>query len=117
MKERFAELADEVEAALVINDDLAERTISALGEYSEGLQTDKADLDSTDKVLALIHAVRPGWDVTIKGNVRMPNGHWRCTLRKSAGRDNDEYLGVARGPTLPHSLLASLLKVLSFESR
>ena len=116
MDKALASLAEEVEAALVLEDELAERTISAINDMSPGLQLERGNLDSTDKVLGLIYAIRPGWSVSIKGNASMPNGHWRCTLRKSSRRDNDEYIGVGRGPTLPHSLLASLLKVGTFSS-
>ena len=114
MNKELAALAEDVEAALVMEDDLAERVLSIINNLSGGFKIKRADLDSTDQVLSLIYAVRPGWNVSIKGNATKPNGHWRCTLRKSASRDNDEYLGVGRGPTLPHSLLASLIKALSF---
>ncbi|OSQ50885.1 hypothetical protein [Marivita geojedonensis] len=110
----LAALAEEVEAALVLEADLADRALSVINGISADLLLSREDLDSTDKVLSVIYAVRPGWSVTIKGNATRPNGHWRCTLRKSSDRDNDEYLGIGRGPTLPHSLLASLLKALSF---
>ena len=48
----------------------------------------------------------------MKGKAWMPNGHWTCSLRKTSSRDNDEYVGVGRGPTLPHALLAALFRVL-----
>jgi len=114
MNMELAALAEEMESALVLEDDLVRRVISLLNSLSSELSLDRADLDSTDKILSVIHTVRPGWNITMKGNATMPNGHWRCTLRQSSSRDNDEYLGIGRGPTLPHSLLASLLKALSF---
>ena len=110
----LTKLAEEIEAALVLEADLAERALAALANASSGIVVDVADLDSTDKVLAIIYAVRPGWSISIKGNATRPNGHWRCTLRKSSDRDNDEYLGIGRGPTLAHSLLAALMKALSY---
>lgn len=114
MNTELAALAEEVEAALVLGEELAGRTLSVINDLSGDLQIESADLDSTDKVLSVIYAVRPGWSVSIRGKATMPNGHWRCTLRKSSSRDNDEYIGIGRGPTLPHSLLAALIKVLSF---
>ena len=116
MNMELATLAEDVEAALVLEDDLAERVLSVINGLSAELDITRADLDSTDQVLALIYAARPGWSVSIKGTATLPNGHWRCTLRKSASRDNDEYLGIGRGPTLPHSLLAALIKALSFSA-
>lgn len=110
----LAALAEDVEAALVLEPDLADRALAVINGLSGDLKIGRADLDSTDAVLSVIYKVRPGWSVSIRGNATMPNGHWRCTLRKSTSRDNDEYLGIGRGPTLPHSLLAALLKALSF---
>lgn len=110
----LAALAEDVEAALVLDEDLADRAMSVLNGIAGDPKITRQDLDSTDAVLAVIYQVRPGWSVSIRGNATMPNGHWRCTLRRSSSRDNDEYLGIGRGPTLAHALLASLLKALSF---
>ena len=97
-----------------LGDELADRAISEINKAAGGQHIAHSDLDSTDKVLAIIYAIRPGWSVSMKGVARLPNGHWRCTLRRSDMRDNDEYLGVGRGPTLSHALLAALLKALAF---
>ncbi len=115
MDKKLAALAEEIEAALIIDDALAERVISTVEQLSQKT-LGKSDLDSTDMVLDLIYALKPGWSVSIRGSAAKPNGHWRCTLRRSSSRDNDEYIGIARGPTLPHALLASLLKTLSFST-
>lgn len=112
----LAALAEDVEAALVLETELADKVLAVINGLTGNPKVERADLDSTDAVLSLIYKVRPGWSVSIRGNATLPNGHWRCTLRKSSSRDNDEYLGIGRGPTLPHSLLASLLKALSFTS-
>ena len=113
MDQKLAALAEDLEAALKLDDHLADSVLSVIAERTN-ISVGKADLDSTDRVLEVIYALKPGWSVTVKGTARLPNGHWRCTLRQSAEKDNDEYLGIARGPTLPHALLASLLKALSF---
>ncbi len=111
----LAALAEDVEAALTLQEHLADRVISRLSGRTD-MTLQRLDLDSTDRVLELIYEIKPGWSVSVRGTARQPNGHWRCTLRQSSTKDNDEYLGVARGPTLPHALLASLLKALSFSS-
>lgn len=113
MDKKLAALAEEVEAALVIEDELAGRVIDAIEALTDRKVERKA-LDSTDMVLDLILTLRPGWSVNIRGLANKPNGHWRCTLRQSSHRDNDEYIGIGRGPTLPHALLASVLKAFSF---
>ena len=109
----LAALAEEVEAAFVLEPDLAARVLAAINGVAGDLTIQREDLDSTDKVLSVIYAVKPGWSVTIRGSAAMPNGHWSCTLRKTSASDDDEYIGIGRGPTLPHSLLAALLKALS----
>ena len=113
MDQKLAALAEDVEAALTLQEHLAERVLEVIRTRAT-ISVEAADLDSTDRVLEVIYALKPGWSVTVRGTARQPNGHWRCTLRRSSERDNDEYVGVARGPTLPHALLAALLKALSF---
>ena len=116
MDKGLALLAEELEASLVLTDDITERALTAVNAHSGDAKMGPDDLESTDRVLSVIYAARPGWSVSIRGTMSHPNGHWRCTLRRSMGRDNDDYLGVGRGPTLPHALLAALLKAMSFAS-
>ncbi|WP_424940525.1 hypothetical protein [Aliiroseovarius sp. S253] len=113
MNTDLVKLAQEVEAALTLDGDLVERVIAQLFEVLGDQRIEPKHLDSTDQILALIAAIRPGWAMSMKGAAHLPNGHWSCSLRKSDLRDNDEYLGIGRGPTLPHSLLAALLKALA----
>lgn len=109
------ELANEIEAALEIGDDLALRCVEAakdLGGQSEDRDPfSKADLDATDRILLLVYEALPGWTVSIQGKAWQPNGHWRCRLRQSSSRDNDELIGLGHGPTLPHALIAALFRV------
>lgn len=108
-------LADAIEAALKIEDDLARRAMEAIAKV-DAPHADAfmgSDLDSTDRILGLVYHVLPGWTVSVKGKAWMPNGHWTCSLRKTSSSDSDEYVGVGRGPTLPHSLLAALFRVLA----
>lgn len=117
MDKKLAALADEIESALYLEEELAGRTMGVINDLCGNEAVERAsELDSTDKVLGLIYALKPGWSVSTRGKASMPNGHWRCTLRKSTSRDNDEYIGIGCGPTLPHSLLAALLRVLAFSS-
>lgn len=116
MDRKLVALAEDIEAALEIGDDLAGRIQSAVSGFSD-TRLARSDLESTDAVLGLIHEVKPGWSLSIRGKASTPNGHWRCTLRQSSSRDNDEYLGVGQGPTLPHALMACLLKTMAFAAR
>lgn len=113
MDRKLVDLADEIEAALALEGDVPERVLAAIAGFS-ATRLAREDLESTDAVLRLIHGVKPGWSLAIRGKASLPNGHWRCTLRQSSSRDNDEYLGVGQGPTLPHALLACLLKTMAY---
>ncbi len=112
MDNTLAELAHEIEAAFELSEDLSERARNALlariGDLPAGI-----DLDATDDVLGLVHKCLPGWAIHIKGTATQPNGHWHCSLRKSAIRDNDPYVGIGNGPTLSHALLAAILGALA----
>ena len=114
MDKTLAAMAAEIEGALELSPDLAARTCEVLGGIC-GEEIDPGALDSTDRVLTILYKTKPGWTISAAGTVHLPNGHWSCTLRNSDTRDNDEYLGIGKGPTLPHSLLAALLKALAFE--
>ena len=71
-------------------------------------------LGSSDGVLDLINAIVPGWSVHITGKAYVSDGHWTCTLRRSSGRDNDEFVGIGRGTQLHHALLSALLRTADF---
>ena len=113
-KKTLLELADRIEAALTLEDALGQEVLTELGALAAGQAKDLAsgDLDSTDRILALVYEALPGWTVSVKGKAWRPNGHWTCSLRKTSSRDSDEYLGLGRAPTLPHALLAALLRVI-----
>jgi hypothetical protein len=49
----------------------------------------------------------------LKGTATHPNGHWHCSLRRSDIRDNDPYIGIGAGPTLPHALLGAVIAALA----
>ncbi|MEO0703877.1 MAG: hypothetical protein AAFY80_17200 [Pseudomonadota bacterium] len=108
------ELADQIEAALTIDQELVEKTVATVAEVDATYTIDfeAADFESTDRVLALVYDVLPGWTINMKGKAWQPNGHWVCSLRKTSNRDSDELIGIGRGPTLPHSLFAALLRVI-----
>ncbi len=112
MNEPLAGLAHEIESAFELTDSLAERARDAVaGKVSA--PPEAADFESTDKILRLVKECLPGWSIHIRGTATTPNGHWHCSLRRSAVRDNDAFVGIGRGPSLPHALLAALLGALA----
>lgn len=113
MNIEIADLAHEIEAALSINDQLADRAIAAIQTLHIGRDLKRGDIDSPDRMLEIVYEGWPGWDVSTRGKARLPNGHWRCTLRRSSTRDDDEFIGVGRGPTLAHAILAAALHLIA----
>lgn len=108
MDKTLAALAQEIEGALELTDDMKSRATDALRARVEGL-SDGMDFDATDDVLAIVRLALPGWMIQIKGTATDPNGHWHCSLRRSDVRDNDPYVGIGHGLTLPNALLAAVL--------
>ena len=66
---------------------------------------------STDAILALVNAALPGWYLSIHGRARKAAGAWRCTLRRSDVRDDDEAIGVGEAHSLNLAILAAVLRV------
>lgn len=112
MDKTLAQLAHEIEAALEMTEDLRTRAASAIGAKVEGFDT-ATDFGSTDAVLRIVRECLPGWTIQLKGTATHPNGHWHCSLRRSDVRDNDPYVGIGAGPTLPHALLGAVIGALA----
>lgn len=113
-KAELLDVAKRMEETLQVDKDLADRVRAAV----TSLVRDKPDLvpaspdfyDDTHAVLVLITHVLPGWSMSLEGRATRGNGHWTCTLRRSDWRDDDPFIGIGKGPTMPHALLAALLK-------
>lgn len=74
-------------------------------------------LTSSDAVLDLIDDVLPGWSIHLTGKATERDGHWKCTLRSSASRDNDEFVGRGKGKVLSHALLAAMIRTADYLSQ
>ena len=108
------DLARRVEAASNADLDLPATVASALrasfpaaasaGQIPDDIAT------STDAILAQVIATLPGWHFSIHGRARA-SGEWRCTLRRSDVRDDDEAIGVGEAHTLNLAILAAVLRV------
>mgnify|MGYP001822861950 FL=1 len=112
MNKELSNLAREIEAAFELSENLTERARNALKETLRTPPT-VSDFHSTDRVLKMVQECLPGWAIHIKGTATSPNGHWHCSLRKSEIRDNDSYVGIGQGPTLPHAVLAAVIGALA----
>ncbi len=66
---------------------------------------------SSDALLDLVAEALPSWSLHITGHSASVAGRWTCTIREIGVRDDDELIGVGKAETLPHALLAALLKV------
>jgi len=69
---------------------------------------------STDAMLLMVDHGLPGWTIMLSGVASEKDGHWTCTLRNSAGRDNDPFVGIGKCASLPLAILAAFLKALAF---
>ncbi|MFY0693052.1 MAG: hypothetical protein JXR14_14155 [Paracoccaceae bacterium] len=74
------------------------------------------DIGTADGIVHLVDRVLPGWTIQMTGTASEPDGHWHCTLRQSAIRDNDEFIGRGEGKILSHALLAALLRTLRYRA-
>ncbi len=69
------------------------------------------DISTADGAMLVVDRAYPNWNVNIHGRANDQDGHWRCTLRKNDGRDNDVAIGSGRSPVLAQAILAAVLKL------
>lgn len=108
-------LADQVETAgagdAAVEDRVAEALATAFGE-APGLPAQSSEfLETTDAALHVLDTMAPGWEISIRGIAREPDGHWTCTLRESSVTDDDAVIGIGSSPALPCALIAALLRL------
>jgi hypothetical protein len=115
LKADIEELAKRVEVAGRADLDLPAEIETALrASFPGGASAGPIPQDittSTDAVLAQVMAALPGWHLSIHGRARTSAGSWRCTLRRSDVRDDDEAIGVGEAHSLSLAMLAALLRV------
>jgi hypothetical protein len=121
VSENLNDLARRIEAAADVDAatsslalEQVEKSLTRIGIKPQG---DWKDLSSTDHVLHLVDQAAPGWSIHLDGKAFEPNGHWRCTLRPSDMRDDDEFIATAKGPRLVNVLVAAFLRLLAHISR
>jgi hypothetical protein len=107
-------LAKRVEAAGSADPDLSANVASALREWFPSAASAGPIPDdiatSTDAIVAQVIAVLPGWHFSIHGRARITSGAWRCTLRRSDVRDDDEAIGIGEAQSINLAILAAVLR-------
>jgi hypothetical protein len=113
--DQMQKLAERIERASTIDPELASQIFeglkSAFPDESRAMEPEASLIESTDSVLELIDTMLPGWEISLRGFAREPDGHWRCTLRESTASDDDEVIGIGRAPALPLAMLLALLRI------
>lgn len=90
---------------------LTEATKALAGVFRTAPDHPEALGEPTVAVLHLIDHCLPGWSITLKGQAIEPDGHWDCSLRETTARDDDAYVGHAKGPTIALAALGALVTV------
>lgn len=85
-------------------DILAEICTAAAATFPETPAHPEVLSDPSEAVMHLLSHCLPGWHIRLTGQAAEPDGHWRCSLRKSAVDDDDLVVGTATGPTIALTL-------------
>ena len=106
------DLTDRLAAATSLDSDMLAEICTAAGSvFPEAPAHPEVLSDPTEAVMHLLSHCLPGWHIHLTGQAAEPNGHWRCSLRKSDAHDDDLVVGTATGPTIPLTLVRSLWDV------
>jgi hypothetical protein len=96
------DLTDRLAAATSLDSEmLAEIRTAAANVFPDAPAHPEVLSEPTEAVMHLLSRCLPGWNIHLTGQVAEPNGHWRCSLRKSEVNDDDQVVGAATGPTIP----------------
>ena len=119
--EQLHDLVERIEVAEWPDPDLAtavmESMKSAFPAETGPITIEPGLLESTDQALHLVSQNVPNWSILLQGYAHEPDSHWSCTLREGTVRDDDDVIGIGRGPTPPLALLAALLRILVIRAR
>lgn len=99
------DLTARLAAATSLDSDMLAEICTAAGSvFPEAPAHPEVLSDPTEAVMHLLSHCLPGWQIHLSGQAAEPNGHWRCSLRKSDAHDDDLVVGAATGPTIPLAL-------------
>lgn len=89
-----------------------ERAFADRGVFSDAK---RRAMGSSDDLLRLMAEALPSWSIHLTGHSASVAGRWTCTIRETGVRDDDELIGVGKAATLPHAILAALLKIVDLK--
>jgi hypothetical protein len=105
-------LLDRASAARTLDAGLLHDVANALRPiFPKAPNLPEALSDPTEAVLHLIDRCLPTWTISLTGKAIEPDGHWRCYLRETTGRDDDAVIGHGQAPVVTLALLQALLRV------
>ena len=90
---------------------LAEIRAAAAAVFPDAPAHPEVLAEPSEAVMHLLAHCLPGWNIHLTGQAAEPDGHWRCSLRKSDAHDDDQVVGTAAGPTVPLVLALALMDV------
>ncbi|MDP3264669.1 MAG: hypothetical protein U1E06_07170 [Tabrizicola sp.] len=118
IKSDIERLIHEVESSATLDHASFSRSVEALRHvFPDAAIALAATTDLVEQVLHLIDAILPAWTIQLTGKAMEPDGHWRCSLRETRGRDEDEVIGLGSGAVVGLALLAALLRVALAKAR
>ena len=105
-------LKTQVEAASLLDHELLTKAYDALRPiFPEMPASFEASSGQVEEILHIVQIVAPNWTIQLTGKAMEPNGHWRCSLRRSRSNDEDEVIGLGFGAVVGLALVAALLHV------
>ena len=115
-EELFQRLETATDHDLSALEDAAKLLSVSAEQKRAGSRVTPQDIETTDEIVHVVDRILPGWTIQVTGTAAEPDGHWHCTLRQSAIRDNDEFIGSGEGKILSHALLAALLRTVQYQA-
>lgn len=111
-KHEIEALLTQLDAAATLEGDTLAAAAALMRDiFPEAPQHPEVLSEPVEAVLHLIDHCLPGWSIHLAGKAHEPDGHWRCSLRQSRDRDEDEVIGMGTGPTVSLALIKALLRV------
>jgi len=116
-KAKIESLLKQIENAETLEGDvLATAAVAVREVFPDAPLHPEVLAEPVEAVLHLVDRCLPNWTIQLTGKANEPDGHWRCSLRKSRGLDEDEVIGVGSAPTVTLALLTALLRVAEMKS-
>ncbi len=111
-------LCERLDRVDTLNSDmLADMADAVTGLFPNAPAHPEVIAEPTEAVLHLIDRCLPGWNIHLTGQASEPDGHWRCSLRRSDAHDDDEVVGTGSGPTVPLALSRAFMDAVAKMSK